>query len=253
MFLRQRFIAIGNFFFRYRNAVFPLVVAGLYAASVPPDSILGSNGLEIAEDVVAAVFVLAGLALRASVIGFAYIKRGGVNKQVYADKLVTEGMFHTCRNPLYAGNMLIVVGLFIVHGELLVFVAGTLFFWFVYVSIIAAEESYLAGKFGADYAAYCREVPRWVPDLRRWRHATSGMQFRLRRVLTKDYGTIALSLSVLCLGEFYEQVGNYGLPVAWARDPTFLTTLLGALAVLALATLTISRMKKAGWLRERAG
>jgi protein-S-isoprenylcysteine O-methyltransferase Ste14 len=249
--MRAVMVRVGNFFFRYRNALFPLIVVGLYAVAVPPDMLLGSATLETLKDTLALGLVLAGLGLRAAVIGFAYIKRGGVNKQIYAARLVTEGLFRLCRNPIYTGNMLIVVGVFLVHGNPWVFAGGTLFFWFVYASIIAAEETYLRDRFGAEYDAYCRDVPRWIPRLSRWHEATADMQFSFRRVLAKDYGTIALTLSTLCLEEIYEAVSNADLPGAWARQPEYLSALVATIVLLGAMTLTISRMKKAGHFRER--
>ena len=68
----------------------------------------------------AVLIAMSGLAVRGVVIGLAYIKRGGLNKKVYAANLVTEGMFSVCRNPLYVGNMLIYTGEFLMFGNPLV-------------------------------------------------------------------------------------------------------------------------------------
>src|SRR5678815_5444661 len=57
------------------------------------------------------LIALSGQVLRAVTIGLEYIIRGGRNRQVYAEKLVTGGMFAHCRNPLYVGNFLVLVGL----------------------------------------------------------------------------------------------------------------------------------------------
>jgi len=35
------------------------------------------------------------------------------------------------------------------------------------VFVIGYEEPTLRRTFGAEYEAYCREVPRWIPRLRR--------------------------------------------------------------------------------------
>ncbi len=34
--------------------------------------------------------------------------------------------------------------------------------------VVFYEEPTLRKKFGAEYEEYCRNVPRWVPRLRRW-------------------------------------------------------------------------------------
>ncbi|WEX74843.1 hypothetical protein PYH37_000137 [Sinorhizobium numidicum] len=100
-------IHFGNFLFRYRNLIFPLLILSLFVTVPPPGEIWASTTLERIKDVIVILFALSGLALRATVIGYAYIQRGGLKKKVYAKKLVTEGMFGICRNPLYVGNVLI--------------------------------------------------------------------------------------------------------------------------------------------------
>ena len=68
-------------------------------------------------DIAGVLIILSGLGLRAVVIGLAYIKRGGVNKMIHADTLVTNGLFAHCRNPLYAGNLLVVAGLLVIFNN----------------------------------------------------------------------------------------------------------------------------------------
>ena len=65
----------------------------LVSDDATPSEIGGSVTAERVKDVVALLILLAGLALRATVIGYAYIQRGGLKKRVYASDLVTEGMF----------------------------------------------------------------------------------------------------------------------------------------------------------------
>jgi len=47
----------------------------------------------------------------------------------------------------------------------------------------------LRDKFGNGFAAYTREVPRWLVKLRGLRETLAQSQFRWRRVLVKEYGT----------------------------------------------------------------
>jgi len=37
----------------------------------------------------------------------------------------------------------------------------------VHLIVILYEEQALAKKFGASYEQYCKEVPRWIPQVRR--------------------------------------------------------------------------------------
>lgn len=197
-------VNVGNFFFRWRNQVFPAIIAALYLLKPPPSTVFGSASLEYAMDVLAITFAAAGLVLRAAVIGYSQIRLGGVNKKVYAKDLVTDGMFGVCRNPLYLGNILIYTGLFLMHGDPDVMTAGIASFLFIYASLVAAEEAYLADKFGAAYSAYCAEVPRWLPDWSRFKEATGGMEFNVSRVITKGYTTMAATLVALTLTEGYD-------------------------------------------------
>lgn len=220
-------VRIGNFFFRYRNRAFPVIIIALYAAAAPPSEIFGSEFLEHCKDAVAVAIAVLGLALRASVIGFAYIKRGGRGKRVYANDLVTEGMFGLCRNPLYVGNLLICVGTFLLHGNPYVLVIGTASYVLIYRCIVSAEEAYLNEKFGAAYAAYCADVPRWIPVWSRFKEATDDLAFDFRRVIFKDYTTIATTITLLVVTEFYEEIAK---PGSWrAEMPQLL--LLGAIAL----------------------
>ena len=236
-------LACGDFFFRYRNSVFPLVLAALCIV-FPPRLAGGSLVLDRWLDLAGLAVVLAGQALRAAVIGFAYIKRGGRNKRVYAASLVSTGLFGVCRNPLYLGNALIVAGLLIVQGNPAACLLGLLFFGFAYRSIVASEERFLVRRFGAAYLDYCRRVPRWWPDPGRFAEATRDMRFDWQRVVANDYGTVFSWLAGASVLFAYE--GVYHLGVAGAAPRLLAATALiltaGALA------LAVRHLKKSGRL-----
>lgn len=177
-------IRAGNFLFRYRNYAFPAFLILLVALFPPQDS--GARTAVI----LAIVLFLLGEGLRAAVVGLAYIKRGGLNKQVYAERLVVEGLFAHCRNPLYVGNALLLAALLVLANNIWIFLIGAGFFVFAYAAIVAAEENYLRGKFGAEYDDYCRRVNRWIPDFRGFRGTLGSMQFNWRRVVLKEYSSV---------------------------------------------------------------
>lgn len=212
MYPKNWFVKSGDFFFKYRNAVFPVILLGLLVGFPPPSNYFGSEHLENAKSIFALALIISGLAFRAATIGFAYIKRGGLNKQVYADTLVTEGFFNLCRNPLYVGNMAIYTGIFIFHGHPAVMVAGSLLYYVIYEMIIAAEEYFLKAKFGAEYTAYCKRAARWVPDLSGYAQAVKGMSFSFSRVIAKDYTTIFNALAgvvlIECLKSYHAHAGK---------------------------------------------
>jgi protein-S-isoprenylcysteine O-methyltransferase Ste14 len=131
--------------------------------------------------------ILAGQAIRAAVIGLAYIQRGGKNGKVHAEELVHTGIFAHVRNPLYLGNFLAQLGLYVIHNSPWVYAIGLTFTLVSYRAIVATEETYLRRRFGAVYEDYCRRVPRWLPALRGLRSTLSALRFRWRRVLFKEH------------------------------------------------------------------
>lgn len=234
------FIAVGNLLFRYRNLLFPVL---MLAVLLPP---AGNGRWRYAGLALAA----AGQALRGATIGFAYIVRGGRNRRVYADGLVMAGLFGTCRNPLYAGNLLIYTGLCTFHGNPWTIPLGVAAFAFCYCAIVAAEEHYLRGRYGADYERYCRGVPRWLPDPRLLPEAVGGLAFDWRRVLAKDYSTIAAWVCAVWLIEGWRRWRwlDGGWPVA--REALLPPGMGLVLTVLLMALARVA--KKRGWLARPA-
>ncbi len=180
-------IKIGAFFFRYRNALFPLVFALLFFEGTWPVS--DSKLVEAWEIVTGIIIALSGQILRALTIGLAYIKRGGKKKQVYAKKLVQNGIFAHCRNPLYLGNILILLGVGIAGNSLLFTLFGIPFLLFAYLAIICAEENYLGKKFGQEFKDYCERVNRIIPNFSGIRNTVKGMEFNWNRLIVKEYAT----------------------------------------------------------------
>jgi len=235
-------VRYGELMFRWRNLAFPLVSLALFAAfrPLPP-----GDGPGLASDLAGIALALAGQALRVAVVGLAYIKRGGMDKRVYADELVTGGLFGHCRNPLYVGNALILLGLLLIHGAPEVIALGALFFAVTYRAIVAAEERYLEARFGAAYRDYCRRVPRWGLRLAGMRETLASMRFNWRRVLAKEYSSFASAVLAACALLAYE--------VLSAGDGGGSALLIGvvvAAAAVVVATLAVRLLKKGGKLRE---
>lgn len=186
-------IQIGKFLFRYRNGIFP--VAGiLLFFSTPP--LLGSDPLAVTLGFIAG---LTGMVVRGTTVGLEYIKRGGLNRQVYADKLVQGGMFAHCRNPLYVGNLLGILGLGLVSNSRLFMFIAMPFFLFSYLAIVAAEEDFLRNKFGAEFEDYCRRVGRFTFNFSGLGNTLHSMTFRWRRVIVKEYGSIFTWVATVCV------------------------------------------------------
>lgn len=86
---------------------------------------------------------------------------GGPGLSVPPDKLVTDGPYRLCRNPMYLGHLLFFAGLGVMFSwpGWLLFAAHCV--WFD--RRVRDDESHLAAQFGAAYGDYRRRVGRWLP------------------------------------------------------------------------------------------
>jgi protein-S-isoprenylcysteine O-methyltransferase Ste14 len=184
---------IGNFFFHHRNTIFPLAYILLFI-----------NGPVLLHDyrmafVIGVIIAATGQFVRGITVGLDYIVRGGQNRQVYAKHLVQGGIFAHCRNPLYVGNYLILVGVGVASNSLLFLVVGLPFFLFVYRAIIAAEEAFLLGKFGEEFTAYCNRVNRVLPNFSGLNKTLKGMHFNWRRLISAEYGSAYIWMAAILI------------------------------------------------------
>src|SRR5215831_20027051 len=130
-----------------------------------------------------------GQLIRIITIGLVYIIRGGKDRRVYAEDLVTTGIFSHCRNPLYVGNILILVGLGIASNSLLFMAVFTPLFLLFWQAIVLAEENYLRSKFGRQYDEYCGRVNRWLINFNGIGNTLNSMEFKWRRVIIREYNS----------------------------------------------------------------
>jgi protein-S-isoprenylcysteine O-methyltransferase Ste14 len=179
---------VGRFVFRYRDYLAPAGLA-LILLVTRPENLFASRAANNAADLVGLVIAALGQAVRVSVIGYAYIVRGGSGKSLAAPTLVCQGIYAHSRNPMYVGNFLLLTGLAIIYNSRWVYALGLPLFIGGLLSIIRAEENFLRQKFGAEYDDYCRRVNRFWPQLASLRATVTPMRFDWRRVLRKEYGT----------------------------------------------------------------
>jgi protein-S-isoprenylcysteine O-methyltransferase Ste14 len=190
-------VTIGNFLFRFRNGLFPL---SLLMMLLPGRDLFADPLVAVALGFCVA---LLGQLVRGITIGFEYIIRGGRNKRVYAENLVTEGFYRLCRNPMYVGNLLIVAGLAVASNSLTCLLVVGALYVFVYIAIVAAEEAFLRNKFAAAYDRYAADVPRWLPRIGALGEALQGGRFHWKRVLVKEFHTPFGWITILMLMSFW--------------------------------------------------
>ena len=90
------------------------------------------------------------------------------------ETLSRRGPYAFTRNPLYVGSFLLYLGFCLACANLWVAIGFLPFFFIVYYATILREEAFLSSKFGEDYAAFMREVPRFFPRLTPAQRGGSG-------------------------------------------------------------------------------
>jgi protein-S-isoprenylcysteine O-methyltransferase Ste14 len=79
-------------------------------------------------------------------------------------RLVVSGTFRWVRNPAYVAVTAMLVGHALLFGSLSVLVYAASMGLVFHLFVILWEEPHLRAKFGAEYADYCADVPRWLPS-----------------------------------------------------------------------------------------
>ena len=205
-------VAIGNFFFKYRNIIFILFYLALFLPSVPlfSEEHFGKN-YYLYPIISGLIITVTGQLIRGATIGLAYIVRGGKEGKPYAEGLVTQGIFNHCRNPLYVGNIIMLLGIGILANSLFYVFVMIPVFLFIYQAIVLAEENFLRGKFGESFNKYCEKVNRWFPNLSGIGKTFETMEFRWKRWIVKEHTTqfIWLCGIILILLINYPQLTGY--------------------------------------------
>jgi protein-S-isoprenylcysteine O-methyltransferase Ste14 len=234
-------ITLGNFFFRYRNGLFP---AALILLLIPSPNLFLDWRVAAA---IGAGLVLSGQLIRAVTVGLVYIIRGGREGKVYAEDLVTDGMFNHCRNPLYVGNYLGILGAVVASNSVVAITVGGIGFLIAYLAITFAEENFLRGKFGQAYDNYCSKVPRYALKLRGLGDTLKASRFNWRRLLVKEYGTLFVSLAGVPLIVLFSR--HYRDHLSW-REDGWDVALVCLVALLFIGYGLARWLKKSGRIQE---
>lgn len=143
----------------------PLVYLGFLLLGFAADRLLALPGLGLSQNLrilLAAAAIGIGAALLVAAIGG--FRRAGTPPQPWREvsAFVVNGVYHFTRNPMYLGMAAIHLGLALGFGSIGALAALVLAIIAIRTQVIAREEAYMAARFGADYAAYCRQVRRWL-------------------------------------------------------------------------------------------
>lgn len=80
--------------------------------------------------------------------------------------VIRKSVFNIVRHPIYLSEILLYLGLLILNISLaaaIVWIIGIVFLHY----ISRYEESLLLARFGKEYEQYMKEVPMWIPRLRK--------------------------------------------------------------------------------------
>ena len=98
-------------------------------------------------------------------------------------KLVTDGPYSLCRNPLYLFSYLGGVGIMLITETFTFPIVFTLYFLCYYHFVIRQEEAFLSEKYGTAYSDYIKTIPRFLPSFKNFKepefYQVSPKHFRL--------------------------------------------------------------------------
>ena len=80
--------------------------------------------------------------------------------------VIRKGVFNVVRHPIYLSEILLYLGLLMLSISLAAAVVWVIAIGFLHY-ISRYEERLLLARFGEDYEQYMREVPMWIPRLRK--------------------------------------------------------------------------------------
>jgi protein-S-isoprenylcysteine O-methyltransferase Ste14 len=116
------------------------------------------------------ILMVAGLAGIALTVGlFIHIGKGTLAPWSPPKRLVVTGPYAYVRNPMITSVVAVLLGEALFFGSWRILAWAVLVFVVNHLYFILSEEPGLARRFGEEYGAYKRNVPRWLPRLVPWR------------------------------------------------------------------------------------
>ena len=113
---------------------------------------------------VAIALLIAGVVLMAAAAAALVVAKTTINplRPSRASRLVTGSVFRFSRNPIYLGDLLLLAAIAVWLGQFSNIMLLALFVVYIDRFQIRPEERALLMLFGAEYAAYCTKVRRWL-------------------------------------------------------------------------------------------
>ncbi len=83
----------------------------------------------------------------------------------HTETLVVSGLYRFVRNPMYVGVLLMIFGQAVFFASRDLAAYGACAALCMHLFVVFYEEPTLRARYGEQYAAFCRDVPRWIPRL----------------------------------------------------------------------------------------
>lgn len=150
----------------FRTALFTILVPGLVAVLIPHRLLPPGARPQWSGFGLPGLLLLAAGAcvyLWCAFWAFAWVGHGTPAPMDPPRRLVVHGLYRFVRNPMYLGVSGIIIGQAVLFRSIVLVEYWLVWGLFVFLFVLSYEEPTLRRKFGADYDAYCREVPRWLP------------------------------------------------------------------------------------------
>jgi protein-S-isoprenylcysteine O-methyltransferase Ste14 len=156
------------------SAVFLVIAPGIVAGYVPwricrwhvAAPLLGFSWIRV----IGVLLIAAGLPVLLDSFARFALQGLGTPAPVYPTQhLVVSGWYRYVRNPMYVAVASLIFGQGLFFGTMGVLEYGAAVWVCFFLFVLLYEEPTLRRSFGADYEAFCANVPRWIPRLRAWR------------------------------------------------------------------------------------
>lgn len=144
-----------------------LILACLFAAVWIADTFFLKYTVFLTQNVPAGIRIPLGVLL---LVLSGYLARTGLSIVFDEERgepgVIREGVFGIVRHPIYLSEILLYLGLLMLSISLAAAVIWVIAIVFLYY-ISRYEEKLLLARFGAEYEHYMRDVPMWIPRLRK--------------------------------------------------------------------------------------
>jgi protein-S-isoprenylcysteine O-methyltransferase Ste14 len=103
-----------------------------------------------------------------------FARHGGTPAPIApTERLVVTGLYRHVRNPMYVAVTGLIFAQLLLFGHAALLAYGVAIWMAFHLFVLLYEEPALHAKFGEEYEAYAKAVPRWIPRLTPWRAEAS--------------------------------------------------------------------------------